>query len=76
MLLNLVLTQQPTCLQQNQKYGSSSKMHEDHFRNNKQIQILNIEIDINKSMLTKLIVDKNIGPFLLWLAIDPETCPH
>ena len=76
MLLNLVLTQQPTCLQLNQKHWSSSKLYEDHFRNNKQIQILNIEIDINKSMLTKLIVDKNIGPFLLWLVINPETCPH
>ena len=76
MFTNLAMPQQPRCLQQKQKCGSSSKFNEDHFRNNKQIQTLKIETDINKSMLTKLIVDKNIGPFLLWLAINPETCPH
>ena len=42
------MPQQPTCLQQKQKYGSSSKLNEDRFHNNKQIQKLKIETDINK----------------------------
>ena len=53
----LDIPQQPTCLQQQQKHGSSSKLKEDRSCNNKQIQTLKIEIDINKSMLKLLIVD-------------------
>ena len=54
---DLVMPQQPTCLQQKQKHGSSSELNEDRFRNNKQIQALKIETDVNKSVSKTLIVD-------------------
>ena len=51
------MPQQPTCLKQKQKHGSSSELNEDDFCKNKQIQTMKIETDINKSMLKTLIVD-------------------
>ena len=38
-------------------WTSTRSRHQDHFRNNKQIQTLKIETDINKSVLKLLIVD-------------------
>ena len=51
------MPQQPTCLQQKQKHGSSSELNKDRVRNNKQIQTLKIDKDVNKSTLKVLIVD-------------------
>ena len=53
----LVTPQQPTRLKQKQKHGSSNKLNEDRVRDNKQIQTLKIDKDINKSVLKTLIVD-------------------